>query len=346
MATDGALRFWSFLDEHQTSRGEPLSLRSRLAADIAGQYPVTIIVNAATPLVPVTDQLRAAMASIDAEKLERQHADPEEGRRWREAFNEAREAETLTPNAACRLILVPLLRPTRRIFTVNANVELRVDPADAAKWFDDIDATDSSWPSLSDLIQRFDDREASPEARRDVTVVQRAVEQRANAGRTGFSAAPHVTSVPPAAPTIGPRADANRIALRAVRAILDAATDLDLSLDGTPVHVTVERLPPEPWPANGLEGLDPTIDGPLPGAVRLDCRWQGGSTKLVLSASWWQTFGRYRHLIGIRARIAVTKRELMWITVGRPIQLVADGPSAALPSRRANNEHEAAKAAR
>src|SRR3712207_7341017 len=52
------------------------------------------------------------------------------------------------------------------------------------------------------------------------------------------------------------RRDANRIALRAARSILDTASDLKLELEGTPVDIRVERLPPMPWPRLQAEGQE------------------------------------------------------------------------------------------
>jgi hypothetical protein len=116
------------------------------------------------------------------------------------------------------------------------------------------------------------------------------------------------------------RPDANRLALRVARAILDAAAPTEVTIEGTRVGITVERLPAAPWPTSGLEGLDETIDGPFPRAVRLKCSWSSGSTDLLISATWWRTKGRYRHLVCLRAGVAATNQEIVSTTVALPLQ--------------------------
>lgn len=124
------------------------------------------------------------------------------------------------------------------------------------------------------------------------------------------------------------RPDANRIALRAIRTVLDAAAPTTITVEGVPVEVQVERLPSARWPARGLEGLDESADGPLPGAVRARCTWPGGSTELLLSVAWWPRGSSYRDLTGIRTTVAATGQEIGWITVALRIRGHADGETA------------------
>ncbi|WP_437599085.1 AAA family ATPase [Sorangium sp. So ce590] len=128
------------------------------------------------------------------------------------------------------------------------------------------------------------------------------------------------------------RPDANRIALRALRSLLDAAAPMDLTVEGAPVHIAVERLPSAPWPARGLEGLDQDADGPLPRAVRLRCTWPGGSTELLFSAAWWQTKGAYRHLVGIKINVVSTNREIVWTTVALRLRDRLNGEVVPVPA--------------
>jgi MoxR-like ATPase len=128
------------------------------------------------------------------------------------------------------------------------------------------------------------------------------------------------------------RADANRIALRALRAILDAAAPTKLTVEGTVVDVQVERLPAATWPLRGLDGLDETADGPLPRATRLKCAWTGGSTELLMSVAWWQTKTVYRHLVGLRTSIASSGQEIGWITVALQLRKGRDGERVPIPS--------------
>src|SRR5262245_37279040 len=112
-----------------------------------------------------------------------------------------------------------------------------------------------------------------------------------------------------------PRADANHIAFGAIRSILEAASPLALSVEGTRIAVDVTRLAPGPWPHEGAVGLDEAADGPWPGVVRLDCRWEGGRSGLVMSAALGRGNGPTRHLVGIRIASAVNNRAIVWVTV-------------------------------
>jgi hypothetical protein len=121
------------------------------------------------------------------------------------------------------------------------------------------------------------------------------------------------------------RVDANRIGLRAVRAILDAAAPMQMLIEGTAVGISVERLPPAPWPAEGFQGLDAQEDGPLPRAVRLRCTWETGSTELLISVGLWSL---QRYSVGIRTRVASTGQEIGWVSVGFLLRQRRDGESA------------------
>ena len=127
------------------------------------------------------------------------------------------------------------------------------------------------------------------------------------------------------------RPDANRIALRALRRLLDGAAPLKLTVEGTSIDVQVERLPSPPWPARALEGLDENTDGPLPRAVRARCTWSGGSTEILLRVSWWQTRTAYRHLVGLRCSVASSDQEIGWTSVGLFLKRAADGSAVPMP---------------
>ena len=148
MASDDAKRFWTWLAEQERSRGVAVELRARFRADLGGRTPVTLGVRGGEPVARLDPATRGAVGGIDVERIVAQHEDPVQGQRWREAFVEARGRQELSPNAVCRLVLGPLHCPARRVFSFNANLELLVDPADAARWLDEVDAADPSWPSL------------------------------------------------------------------------------------------------------------------------------------------------------------------------------------------------------
>ena len=115
-----------------------------------------------------------------------------------------------------------------------------------------------------------------------------------------------------ATPATADRADANALALRAVRQVLSAARDVEFTIEGMTIAVKVATLPAMGWPPRGITGLDEKADGPLPSAVRLSCAWEGGQADLVFTVAWWQTRGAYRHLIGIRIAVAGTGQEIVW----------------------------------
>ncbi len=127
------------------------------------------------------------------------------------------------------------------------------------------------------------------------------------------------------------RPDANAIGLRALRAVLDAAHDFEVDLGDRHVTVTYMRQPAAAWPRL-LEGLDEATDGPWPTAVDVRAAWDGGSSELTVSAAYWQTNDRLRHLVGLKITLAHLDRELLWASVGRWVQRASDGAHAVVPA--------------
>jgi hypothetical protein len=78
-------------------------------------------------------------------------------------------------------------------------------------------------------------------------------------------------------------AEANRLALAAVRKVLDASHGFDVVVAGTPVSVRVVGREPMTWPSPVI-GLDPATDGECPEDVELRCEWEGGGVSLFVSA--------------------------------------------------------------
>jgi MoxR-like ATPase len=105
---------------------------------------------------------------------------------------------------------------------------------------------------------------------------------------------------------------ANKIALRAIRAILDAAESFEISVDGVTVVVEPHRLGPPPWPSSAW-GLDETKDGPWPQPVMLQCSWPGGKTDIVASAE--RAGGKYDNLVSILLSTRLTGQQLVWINI-------------------------------
>jgi hypothetical protein len=80
---------------------------------------------------------------------------------------------------------------------------------------------------------------------------------------------------------------ANRIALHAIRGLLEGARPMTLEVAGRPVEVRPSEPRPTPWPAATLAGLSEAEDGPWPPTIRVSCAWEGGQTTLEVSARLW-----------------------------------------------------------
>jgi MoxR-like ATPase len=113
------------------------------------------------------------------------------------------------------------------------------------------------------------------------------------------------------------RPDANRIALQAVRAILQAAEPFEIDVEGTLVRVQLERRPPPPWPS-GTWGLDERLDGPWPQAVLLECAWEGGRTTLVAEGQ--RAGSGYQGLVAILFSALLVPQQLVWINIAAAVQ--------------------------
>src|SRR5262245_48087196 len=127
------------------------------------------------------------------------------------------------------------------------------------------------------------------------------------------------------------RGDANKIALRAVQNILDAAKPLDLEVAGKAVTCSVSRVAAEAWPTGGIQGLDRPDDGKWPAAVDVTCRWEGGGCVLRIQCDYVKGDGRYRHLVGVRVTTRPKVRTVIWTTVPNKIADAEDGARAKLP---------------
>ncbi|MCK6503539.1 AAA family ATPase [Myxococcota bacterium] len=126
------------------------------------------------------------------------------------------------------------------------------------------------------------------------------------------------------------RPDANRIALRATRAILDAAHDFRFDLAGRAISVRCTRQAAPAWP-RVLSGLDQATDSPWPTPVTVEASWEGGASRLVVLCDYWRRTDDWEHAIGLRVSIAETRREILWITLMFSLAAAADG--AAVPMR-------------
>jgi hypothetical protein len=127
------------------------------------------------------------------------------------------------------------------------------------------------------------------------------------------------------------RSDANKIAFRAIRSILDAARPLEIEVAGVKVTCAVSRDPAPPWPENGIQGLEGDADGPWPAPVVVHCAWEGGRCSLVVECEYWRSNNRYRHQTGIRVRLREGGQTLLWNTVPNLIGDAEDGTTIKVP---------------
>lgn len=125
-------------------------------------------------------------------------------------------------------------------------------------------------------------------------------------------------------PSSADRADANAIALRAVRRILDSGRSATLDVGGTPVRVEPSRLPSPPWPAAHVLGTTEGADGPWPAALRLRCSWDGGSTTLLVQATTWRS-GTYGGMLVLSIAVGATGQRIVWITLPLALRDAKDG---------------------
>ncbi|WP_438016915.1 MoxR family ATPase [Sorangium sp. So ce315] len=121
-----------------------------------------------------------------------------------------------------------------------------------------------------------------------------------------------MTTLPPYVEEFDVRSDANHVALKVARSILDACRPFEFSIDGTVIKLEPHRLPAVPWPV-GTWGLDEKQDGPWPQPVLFDCSWQGGKTQIVASAQ--RAGGKYRDLVSICLSARAVPQQLVWINI-------------------------------
>jgi hypothetical protein len=120
------------------------------------------------------------------------------------------------------------------------------------------------------------------------------------------------------------RADANKIALRALGAIFDGARPFDVDIAGTRVACAVARAGAPPWPASAVDGLDAATDGPWPAPVSVECTWEGGKCSLTLLCDHVKGNGRYRHHIALKVLVR-DRVTVVWTNLRAAIGDLEDG---------------------
>ncbi|GMV42150.1 MAG: hypothetical protein AMXMBFR64_38660 [Myxococcales bacterium] len=120
------------------------------------------------------------------------------------------------------------------------------------------------------------------------------------------------------------RPDANQIALRAARRILDAAHDFTGEVAGKTLSFRCTPLAAPSWPG-ALNGLDPDVDRPWPTPVAVDVSWEGGAARLIAECDIWKGSDEWRHAVALRVKIAATNREVVWVTLPSALAEASDG---------------------
>lgn len=132
------------------------------------------------------------------------------------------------------------------------------------------------------------------------------------------------------------REDANRIALQAADAVLDAAESMTLvvgheaTVDGVAIgqqtlEITPIQLDAPNWPDPvkcPIHGISEQHDGPWPAPVQLDCRWPDGRCTLRMETTRWRNSRRNKD--GFRVSLAIKEagsgRGIVWLTLADQVR--------------------------
>jgi hypothetical protein len=119
------------------------------------------------------------------------------------------------------------------------------------------------------------------------------------------------------------RPDANSIAMRAARAILDGAHPMDLDIADTKVNCAPTRRPAPEWPPDPVDGLEEGRDGPWPAPIDIACTWPDGRCTLVMGCWCVMANNRYHHDVGLQ--IVLDRSSLLWTNMRATIGDAGDG---------------------
>jgi hypothetical protein len=126
------------------------------------------------------------------------------------------------------------------------------------------------------------------------------------------------------------RTDTDKIALRVLRNMLVAPKPFECEVGATRVSCTATPSPADPWPANA-RGLSEQEDGPWPGRVLVDCRWEAGHCQLSVESYRWDS-GRYLNDLCIRV-LTDTGFQVVFVNIGNELEDPDDGATAKLRVR-------------
>lgn len=126
------------------------------------------------------------------------------------------------------------------------------------------------------------------------------------------------------------RTDTNKIALRVIRGLLEAARPFELEIGANTVTCSLSPAKAEPWPT-GITDLDEQVDGPWPVGVHVDCRWGGrGACRFHVGIYRWPST---RYLGDLCVQVQTDEREVVFVNVSAPIRKTDDGRRATLGVR-------------
>lgn len=125
-------------------------------------------------------------------------------------------------------------------------------------------------------------------------------------------------------------AEANRIALVALRTVLGAAHPFELTIGGKKIRVVPREPRAARWP-RGPEALEEQKDGPWPPFILLECTWSGGRVMLEMRASVWRGSKRYNGQLALQVVTSPLNREVLWSTVASRVLGAEPGSRCAVP---------------
>lgn len=125
------------------------------------------------------------------------------------------------------------------------------------------------------------------------------------------------------------RVDANRIALRAIRQILDAAHPLEAEIAGTKVSCTPTRRPRGDWPGAALAGIDAGSDGPWPRTVAVACEWEGGRCSFEVRCRYDTRFRGGEVAIGVFR--GTSAQQIVWTNIAYLVHDAGDATTIHVP---------------
>jgi MoxR-like ATPase len=144
------------------------------------------------------------------------------------------------------------------------------------------------------------------------------------------------------------RPEANALAFRAIRNILDSAEEQPLGevvVEDRTILLEFSRGAPSTLPAGGLPGIDEAL---MPPSIRALATWEGGRTTFEVRLDWWKAAGAYKSLVGIAVLVAKSRQTILWNTVALTLagstDPVAVVPASVAPFKRKGDTTEEADA--